>query len=418
MLHFFIFYIWKGMSIMPKDLKGRELPKGIYQRKDGRYEARALINGIKIQLYNFNLKELKVEFEKRKEEARQGVDKKLSNITLDEWFEEWFIRYKVPKIKETSITPMKTKYRANFGRLIGHMKVTEIRNMDIQDVINTMQREGRAASSMRDALGRVRECLESAKNNRIISENPCFDITVPWENVTKERRFLSQEEQNRFLQQVENNWYKEMFYIMFLTGMRIGEVGGLKWEDVDFKNKCININRSLSCQYESGVKTVRLTAPKTHNSYRKIPFMGEAEEMFLSQKKKQDKIKKELGKRYRSDGEFSDLVFVTSMGSPVFRHHAEKEVKKVVKAINEQEAFDSVREQREPHYFEDLYPHAIRHTFCSRCFQLNMNPKVVQKLMGHQHYSTTIDIYTHVMQDDIDSEVCKLESAIITTLEE
>ena len=406
------------MIIMPKDLKGRELPKGIYQRKDGRYEARALINGIKIQLYNFNLKELKAEFEKRKEEAKQGVDKKLSNITLDEWFEEWFARYKVPKIKETSIAPMKTKYRANFGRLIGSMKVTEIRNMDIQDVINTMQREGKAASSMRDALGRVRECLESAKNNRIISENPCFDITVPWENVTKERRFLSQEEQNRFLQQVENNWYKEMFYIMFLTGMRIGEVGGLKWEDVDFKNKCININRSLSCQYESGVKTVRLTAPKTHNSYRKIPFMGEAEEMLLSQKKKQEKIKKELGKRYRSDGEFSDLVFVTSMGSPVFRHHAEKEVKKVVKAINEQEAYDSVREQREPHYFEDLYPHAIRHTFCSRCFQLNMNPKVVQKLMGHQHYSTTIDIYTHVMQDDIDSEVCKLESAIVTTPEE
>lgn len=403
---------------MPKDLKGKELPKGIYQRKDGRYEARALINGIKIQLYNFNLKELKVEFEKRKEEAKQGVDKKLSNITLDEWFEEWFTRYKVPKIKETSITPMKTKYRANFGRLIGNMKVAEIRNMDIQDVINTMQREGKATSSMRDALGRVRECLESAKNNRIISENPCFDITVPWENVTKERRFLSQEEQNRFLQQVENNWYKEMFYIMFLTGMRIGEVGGLKWEDVDFKNKCININRSLSCQYESGVKTVRLTAPKTHNSYRKIPFMGEAEEMFLSQKKKQDEIKKELGKRYRSDGEFSDLVFVTSMGSPVFRHHAEKEVKKVVKAINEQEALDSVREQREPHYFEDLYPHAIRHTFCSRCFQLNMNPKVVQKLMGHQHYSTTIDIYTHVMQDDINSEVCKLESAIVTTPEE
>ena len=406
------------MFTMPKDLKGKELPRGIYQRKDGRYEARALINGIKIQLYNFNLKELKAEFEKRKEEAKQGVDKKLSNITLDEWFDEWFTRYKVPKIKETSINPMKTKYRANFGRLIGNMKVADIRNMDIQDVINTMQREGKATSSMRDALGRIRECLESAKNNRIISENPCFDITVPWENVTKERRFLSQEEQNRFLKQVENNWYKEMFYIMFLTGMRIGEVGGLKWEDVDFKNRCININRSLSCQYESGVKTVRLTAPKTHNSYRKIPFMGEAEEMFLSQKKKQEKIKRELGKRYRSDGEFSDLVFVTSMGSPVFRHHAEKEVKKVVKAINEQEAFDSVREQREPHYLDDLYPHAIRHTFCSRCFQLNMNPKVVQKLMGHQHYLTTIDIYTHVMQDDIDSEVCKLESAIFTTPEE
>lgn len=398
---------------MPKDLKGRKLPKGIYQRKDGRYEARALINGIRIQLYNFNLKELKVEFEKRKEEAKQGVDKKLSNITLDEWFDEWFAKYKVPRIKETSIAPMKRKYRNNFGRLIGNMKVSEIRNMDIQDVVNTMHQEGKAASSIREALGRVRDCLESAKNNHIIPENPCFEITVSWENVHKERRFLSIEEQNKFLQQVENTWYKEMFYIMFLTGMRIGEVGGLKWKDVDFKNECIHINRSLSCQYESGVKTVRLTTPKTHNSYRKIPFMGEAKEMFLSQKKKQDKIKKELGKRYRSDGELEDLVFVTSMGSPVYRYHAEKEVKKIVKAINEQEAFDSVREQREPHYFEDMYPHAIRHTFCSRCFQLDMNPKVVQKLMGHQHYSTTIDIYTHVMQNDIDNEACKLESAII-----
>lgn len=58
-----------------------------------------------------------------------------------------------------------------------------------------------------------------------------------------------------------------MFYIMFLTGMRIGEVGGLMWKDIDFENKCLHINRSLSCQYEYGEKILRLTAPKTHNSY-------------------------------------------------------------------------------------------------------------------------------------------------------
>ena len=403
----------KGMNAMPKDLKGKELPKGIYQRKDGRYEARAVVGGIKIQLYNFDLKQLKTDFEKAKIDAKNGMDRKLSNITLDEWFEEWFTRYKIPKIKETSINPMKTKYRSNFGRLIGDMKVSEIRNMDIQAVINTMQEEGKATSTMREALGRVRECLESAKHNHIISDNPCFDITVPWENKTKERRFLSQEEQNKFLKQVENNWYKEMFYVMFLTGMRVGEVGGLKWEDVDFKNKCININRSLSCEYYEGEKRIKLTSPKTHNSYRRIPFMGEAEQMLLSQKKKQDRLKKELGKRYRSTGEFADLVFVTSMGSPVLRYHAERECKKVVKAINEQEAFDSVREKRVPVIFGDVYPHAIRHTFCSRCFERHMNPKVVQTLMGHQHYSTTIDIYTHVMEDDINNEVSKLGYAVV-----
>ena len=397
---------------MAKDLKGKELGKGLRQRKDGRYEARATVNGININLYDMDLKALKKNFELAKQNALQNLDTKYSNITLNEWFEDWFKRYKEPNIKPQSIFPMKSKFYNTFGNKIGHMKVTDIRNIDIQDVINQMQNEGRASSSMRDALGRVRECLESAKNNRIVQLNPCFEINVPWENKQVVRRFLSKEEQNKFLQEVEYNWYKEMFYIMFLTGMRIGEVGGLKWSDVDFENQCIYIKRSLSCQYEHGEKKMRLTSPKTHNSYRTIPFMGEAEEMFKAQKKKQDKIKKELGKRYRSDGEFADLVFTTSMGSPVLRYHAEKEIKKVVKAINEREAFESVRENRLPVKFEDMYPHAIRHTFCSRCFENDMNPKVVQALMGHQHYSTTIDIYTHVTNTKFEDEIAKFGNAI------
>lgn len=271
---------------MGKDLKGKELGTGLRQRKDGRYEARAKINGIDINLYDIDLKKLKILFEKAKEEARNNIDMKRQKITLNEWFEEWFTNYKIPNIKETSVFPMRSKYHNTFGKAIGNMKVADIRNLDIQRVINDMNKQGRASSSMRDALGRVRECLESAKNNRIIDINPCFEINVPWENKTAERRFLSMAEQTRFLQEVEHNWYKEMFYIMFLTGMRIGEVGGLKWEDIDWNKKCINIQRSLSCQYENGVKTMRLTKPKTHNSYRSIPFMAETEEILLSQKRR------------------------------------------------------------------------------------------------------------------------------------
>ncbi len=439
---------------MGKDLKGKELGTGLRQRKDGRYEARAKINGIDINLYDNDLKKLKILFEKAKEEARNNIDMKRQKITLNEWFEEWFTNYKIPNIKETSVFPMRSKYYNTFGKEIGNMKVTDIRNLDIQRVINDMNKQGRASSSMRDALGRVRECLESAKNNRIIDINPCFEINVPWENKTAERRFLSMAEQTRFLQEVEHNWYKEMFYIMFLTGMRIGEVGGwenktaerrflsmaeqtrflqevehnwykemfyimfltgmrigevggLKWEDIDWNKKCINIQRSLSCQYENGVKTMRLTKPKTHNSYRSIPFMAETEEILLSQKEKQDRQKKAYGNRWRSSGEFDNLVFTTSLGSPVIRNVAEKEIKKVVKAINFQEAIEAVKENREPIEFKDLYPHAIRHTFCSRCFEKGMDAKVVQMLMGHQHYSTTIDIYTHVTETKFEEEIAK-----------
>lgn len=396
---------------MGKDLKGKELGKGYHQRKDGRYEGRFKVNGESIDIIDKNFRELKRRIADEIERRGSYLEYKRNRITLNEWFEEWFDVYKVSCVREQSIFPMKSKFYNSFGKHLGERKITDITNMDIQNVINIMQREGKATSTMRDALSRIRECMESAKNNRLIPINPCFEIRVPWENKPVERRFLTKEEQNKFLKQIEHNWYKEMFYIMFLTGMRIGEVGGLMWSDIDFENKCIHINRSLSCQYEYGEKVMRLVQPKTYNSYRKIPFLGEAETMYRAQKEKVENLKKVLGKRWRAPEGYEDLVFVTSMGSPVLRYHAEKEINKVVQAINLQESFESVREQREPEIFEAMYPHAIRHTFCSRCFEANMQPKVVQKIMGHQHYSTTIDIYTHVTETRFEDEIDKFGMA-------
>ena len=399
---------------MGKNLKGKELGKGIRQRKDGRYEARAVVEGINISIIKSSLKECLEEFKEAKKMASNNMDMKRVNITLNEWFEEWFEQYKKPYIKETSIYPLRSKYYNIFGNTLGDKKVAEINNIDIQSVINSMRDNGRAASSMRTALSTIRECLESAKNNRIIQVNPCFDIKVYWENKTTLRRFLSKEEQDLFLSKSKNNgdWYYEMFYIMLHTGMRIGEVGGLKWEDVDFKNKCIHINRSLSCQYEKGKKIMRLTTPKTHNSYREIPFMGEVENMFNAQYKKQQTYKENLGDRWREEEGFENFVFTSSMGSPVTRYIAEKQINKIVKEINEEEMFNAVKENRVPTLFEKVYPHALRHTFCSRCFECNMNPKVVQKIMGHQHYSTTIDIYTHVTNEKIEDEISKFNIAL------
>lgn len=392
---------------MGKDLNGKELGTGLRQRKDGRYEARAKVNDVNISIYNFKLKDLKEEFKIAKEEAMYSAERRYANITLTEWFEEWFDNYKVPYVKPTSIFSMKSKYYNTFGRLIGDVKVVDIKNLNIQYVINTLQSEGRAPSSMKEALGRVRECLESARNNNIISSNPCFDIKVPWQNKKLLRRFLSIEEQDIFLEQAQHNWYEEMFQVMFLTGMRVGEVGGLRWDNIDFQNKCINITHSLSCNYNSGEKKMLLTTPKTFSSYRKIPFMGNCEEVLIKQKEKVADLKKRLGKRYRGKGEYENLVFVSTLGSPVIRHIAEKEINKIVVQINEKRSYESQAEGKAIILFEKVYPHAIRHTFCSRCFEKDMNPKVVQKIMGHQNYSTTIDVYTHISDNKLEEEIAK-----------
>ena len=398
---------------MGKDLKGKELGKGLYQRKDGRYEAKAVINGKKINLYDTKLTTLRQRFEKAKIEVKSGVSSKFIEATLDEWFEFWFNTCKTPKIKQQSIRPMKNKYKNTLGRYIGHYKISSLKNIDIQCAVNELLKTDIALSSIREAVGRVTECLDSAKNNGLINTNPCFDIIVPWKVEEPYRRFLTVKEQNTFLLEAKNTWYYEMFYTMFCTGLRIGEVGGLMWKDIDFQNKCFNIQQALSCNYEDGVKTMVLTTLKTANSYRSIPFMGGVEEILKEWKRKQQKEKKRLGDRWRSHGEFEDLVFTTSLGSPITRYIGEKETKKIVKAINEREVFQAMQESREPIIFERVYPHAIRHTFCSRCFEKGIAPKVVQGLMGHARYSTTIDIYTHVMGTTIDMEIEKFGDSLI-----
>lgn len=395
----------------------KKLPRGIRENK-GTYEARARVNGIKINIYGSDLNKVIEEFEAAKEKAKNSVDHMKNTVTLNEWFEEWFTSVKAHKVKETSVNPMKNNFKRTFGFYIGTMKLKDIKPMDVQKAINAMEKEGISNSAMREALGRLRECMEFAVGNQYIPVNPCLIVEVPWTfKKSKEEIALTQEEQNALLNEVEDSWYKELFYFMCLTGVRVGELGGLKWSDIDYTNKTISIQRSLSCSYYNGKKREMLVSPKTVNSTRRIPFIGEMEEILKSQKKKQNALKAELGERWRGKGELSDLIFTTGMGSPCSRYIVDKEIKKVIKRIREKEAVIAVAENREPKVIRDFHPHTLRHTFATRCFENKMEPKVVQKLMGHSSISITLNIYTHVLNSKMDEEIRKFGTAMTEELE-
>ena len=175
------------------------LPKGI-REKNGSYEARAMRNGVKISLFNTDLNELIRDFEKAKRELEKETAGINGRMTLDEWFEEWFTSVKSHKIKETSLQPMKSLYRRTFGKHIGKMRLKEIRPFDIQEVVNTMEKDGKSAKTISDALGKVRECMEFAVASRIVDYNPCIVVSVPYIYKTVKKEFsLTQEEQNAFL---------------------------------------------------------------------------------------------------------------------------------------------------------------------------------------------------------------------------
>ncbi len=393
---------YERMRIMGKDLKGKELGRGLSQRPDGRYMARAQVEGQPIVLYGWKLKELKKELALAVDEAKRstllpGMDGK--SITLSEWFEEWYAKYKAPTLKGGGSPSYKRKFLNYFGVRIGSKFLADIRQLHVQTAIADMLEAGRTSKSVREATGILQNCVEAAIANGLMSINPVVGVIVPkCEKV--ERRVLSVEEQEIFLDYLARtkSWYEEMYQFMLLTGMRVGEVGGLQWEDIDFANKFIYVKRTLSYQYENGKKTMKLTSPKTENSVRKIPFFGETREILERQFEKVKRKRVDLGERWRQPEELRNLVFLTSMGSPIGRYSVESDMRYVTKQINDMFRTEALYTGGIPKKFERVHPHALRHTFATRCFEKGMTPRTVQEIMGHANYNTTVS-YTHVLDD-------------------
>lgn len=393
---------------MGKDLKGKEIGKGFSQRNDGRYNARAKVNGIQICLFNHNLNQLKKEFAAEKEKVLQSqVSATTRSMTLDEWFEVWFRQYKEPTLKNTG-TSYYRQYRNYFGSRIGTKKLTEIRQLHVQTAIADMLESGRTSKSVREATGILRQCVEAAIANGYMTLNPVVGIQIP-ASVTAERRVLTKDEQKEFISYLETSksFYEIPYKIALVTGMRCGEIGGLRWDDVSFTEKCIYIRRQLMCQYENGVKTERLTSPKTENSVRKIPFFGETAELFMQWKEKVEDKRKELGTRWRMPEEYGDLVFCTSMGSPLTRYNLESDMRFVTKQINELRRIKALEDGVPYVPMERLHPHCLRHTFATRCFEASMSPRTVMSIMGHSSYQTTLS-YTHILDEMLSREAEKV----------
>ena len=250
---------------MGKDLNGKSLGKGISQRKDGRYEARALINGTKIQIYNMSLSQLRKNFETEKAKVIRNEKNNWSNMSLSEWFDEWFKAYKEPKLKGGQSNKIYLrKIQNTYLRILGNKKVEDISSINVQTATNQLVEEDYGYRSIREALSVLKDCFEGAIMNRMILVNPCKDIFIQQTDIApKEKRVLEKWEQDLFLQLAKNDIYYDLYRFMLLTGIRIGELSALTWEDVDFQRKEIAISKSMKIYYVNKKKYHVIKSPKT-----------------------------------------------------------------------------------------------------------------------------------------------------------
>lgn len=393
---------------MGNNLKGKPLGKGICQRKDGRYEARAIINGTKIHLYNMNLAQIRKDFEKEKAKVIRNEKNDWSNITLEDWFDEWFTVYKEPRLKGgTSTKVYLRKIKNTFIRILGKKAIEEICSVNIQRATNQLIEENYSYRNIKEALSVLKACFDTAIMNRMIVINPCNDIYILKTDISpKKKRHLEKWEQDLFLKLSKDDVYYNIYLFMLLTGIRIGELSALTWDDIDFNKKEISISKSMMIYYIDKKKYQVIKSPKTLTSYRNIPFFYGLEKVLSDWAETQLTMKKMAGISWEPEEEYGNLVFTTTKGKPITRYNLSHDIKKIERDMKLYESQAAIKEHRIPREIESIHPHVFRHTFCTNCFKKKLDPVFIQRIMGHANYDTTL-CYTHLVDDVIKNELDK-----------
>ncbi|MDO5405842.1 MAG: site-specific integrase [Eubacteriales bacterium] len=375
------------------DTKEKKLPKGITLRSDGYYMGRFTYYGERYTLYDKDLKILKKKLEDLRYELEHGLYAKESVITIDDWFHTWIEEYKKPTVKQGTVGVYQDNYDSYIKKPFGKKKLKDLRPEQIQNLYNTLNKEGYSRNTIELVSVVLSGMYKQAYKNQLIQKNPVPLATLPKMTERKERRVLSKEEQEIFMESAKNHQYYYTFELALSTGMRSGEIRGLEWQDIDFSNRIIHVRGTLVQNRYGFYKDL----PKTQSSYRDIPMLDNVYTLLKQRKKCQSEQKLLLGNEWKPLKGLENLIVTTNTGHPVGKGYLNNAINRITLKI-----------QKEYPEFEELSIHTMRHTFATRCIENGMEPQVLKAILGHSKLSMTMDLYAHVLPDTKSKEIQKI----------
>lgn len=306
------------------------------------------------------------------------------------WLDEWLKNIK-PTVKESTYIRYKNAVNNHIREELGELNINKIDTEIIRDYVNLKRTNGKknemgglSSKTISELITIIRSSFRYAESFGIYS-SCCFDqILIKKEN--REIRVLSKNEEKRLLYILNKNTdeYKLGVLICLFTGIRIGELCALKWENINLEEKTIKIvstmQRLQTKEHNSRKTHIVITDPKSYSSNRTIPLPNCL-----------------LKYLFQFKSSYSSFLLTGNDNTFVEPRTMQNRFKKYLREAN----------------IDNANFHALRHTFATRCIESGFDAKVLSEILGHSSVNLTLDKYVHSSMEHKRSNMQKLNMTIV-----
>ena len=393
----------KGKGGRRLDKNRLTLRKGETQRKDGTYDFRwTSADGKRHSVYASTLEELREKEEAAIRDKQDGIKTETRRVTVNDVFELWCDLKR--GLKDNTFQNYKYMYNMFVRPSFGKLRIASVKKSDVKRFYNTLADEKILTIATIDNVHTVlHQVFDLAVDDNYIRSNPTDHMLKELKQShnfeTEKRKALTIAEQQLFVDFLKkhpqyNHWYP-VFAVMLGTGMRVGEIVGLRWCDIDLEKGIISVNHTLVYYNHGDGKgcSFSINTPKTRAGERTIPMLDFVKEAFLLEKKYQE----ETGLHCKAMVDcYTDFIFVNRFGDVQHQGTLNKAIRRIIRDCNDEVL---LRGEDDPVLLPKFSCHSLRHTFTTRLCESGVNVKVIQDVLGHADISTTMDIYVDVTKD-------------------
>lgn len=350
----------------------------IFLRKDGRWEGRVFVGynekgNPKTKSVTAKTKgECQERLNALKDECGRTKERLKPDMPFGDWMDFWYQNFSKPKIRPTTQNCYETRIYKHIIPEIGKIPLNKLTQNDLQQFYAKLKKGGRCrlvefyGEGLSDRMVRschttCRTALEKAVTEGLITKNPAIGCKLPPKK-SREMQVLTQAEITRFLIQAKAEGYYELFLLELTTGMRRGEILGLKWRDLNLNTGELHIKRQV---VKKGAETM-ISAPKTKSSIRTILLPPDMVEVLAELRETAD----------------CEWVFP----SPV----------KKGEPRNPDSLYGKFQKILERAKCKRIRFHDLRHTFATMAIENGMDVKTLSAIIGHMSAETTLNIYSHI----------------------